>query len=219
MGSCPACQQTREESLAETRALQRQFRHDAWQRCLSEDYADYATADLADLKPNQDPDGKVSGWLDTPSRTLMLAGENSRGKTHAAFAVANEAAKRDLWVIAWNAADFHDALRPGGDPRALEYAERCDVLAYDDMGAEKVTEAVLKATYQLFDARVRNLRRNVITTNLPYDERGFTGTPKDKQPVHPNLLALYGGRIVHRILHDAIVARIVGDSFRKPAPW
>lgn len=139
--------------------------------------------------------------------------------THAAFAVANEAAKRDLWVVAWNAADFHDALRPGGDPRALEYAERCDVFLYDDMGAEKVTEAVLKATYQLFDARVRNRRKSMISTNLPYDERGFADTPPEQRPVRPNLIDLYGGRVVHRIMHEATVVRVLGDSFRKPVPW
>ncbi|MET8006201.1 ATP-binding protein [Nonomuraea glycinis] len=219
MGSCPACLQAREESRAEALALQRQFRQAAWQRCLAEDYADYATADLAGLKPEQDPDAKVSGWLDIDSRTLVLVGENSRGKTHTAFAVANEAARRDLWVIAWNAADFHDALRPGGDPRAYEYAERCDVLVYDDMGAEKISDAVLKATYQLIDARVRNRRKNVITTNLPYDERGFADTPAEMRPIKPNLIDVYGGRVVHRVIHEATVVRVLGDSFRKPVPW
>ncbi|MFD9947722.1 ATP-binding protein [Nonomuraea sp. NPDC059023] len=221
LGKCPACQQTRAEHRAGTRQLQRDFRQAAWQRVLESDYADYADASLAGLKPNQDPDGKVSGWLGTSSRTLILVGENSRGKTHAAFAVANHAARElDLWVVAWNAADFHEALRPGGNPRAYEFAERCDLLLYDDMGAEKVSEAVRKATYQLIDARVRNpRRRTMITTNLPYDERGFADTPAAKRPVQPNLMDLYGGRIVHRIMHEATVVRILGESYRTPVPW
>ncbi|MET7335913.1 ATP-binding protein [Nonomuraea sp. NPDC005650] len=222
IGTCPACVQAREEHRAGTLALQRQFRKDAWQRCLQEDYADYVAADLSELHPNQDPDGKVSNWLDTGSRTLILVGENSRGKTHTAFALGNHAAhERDLWVVAWNVADFHDALRPGGNPRAYEYAERCDLLIYDDMGAEKVSEAVRKQTYQLIDARVRNpqRRKTVITTNLPYDERGFADTPAEQRPVQPNLIDLYGGRIVHRIMHDATVVRVIGESHRMPTPW
>ncbi|MFG1976975.1 ATP-binding protein [Nonomuraea fuscirosea] len=220
LGKCPACQQAREDNRAEVLALQRQFRLDIWQRCLRDDFADYANAALSDLKPEQNPDGKVTGWLDSDARTLILAGENSRGKTHCAFAIGNHAAhERGMWVIAWNAADFHDAIRPGGDPRAYEYAELCDVLVYDDMGAEKMSEAVRKTTYQLLDRRVRNLRKTVLATNLPYDERGFADTPVELRPVRPNLVELYGGRIAHRLLQEAIVARITGDSWRKPAPW
>ncbi|MEU4231166.1 ATP-binding protein [Nonomuraea sp. NPDC026600] len=217
--ACPACQQAREETAASVSAQQREFRQAAWRRCLEGTYADYADAALSGLLPEQDPDGRVSRWLDTDSRTLVLVGDNSLGKTHTGFAVCNEAVRRDMWTIAWNVADLNDQLRPGGSIRAYEFAERCDLLFLDDLGAEKISEWTLEQLYRLIDARVRNRRRTGLSTNLPYDKRGFADTPKEQQPVTPNMIDRYGARIVHRIMHEATVVRVLGESFRKPAPW
>ncbi|MEU6713026.1 ATP-binding protein [Nonomuraea sp. NPDC046802] len=216
---CPACQRARQETAESVAAQQRAFRQAAWKRCLEGTYADYADATLSGLRPEQDPDGRVSRWLDTDSRTLVLVGDNSLGKTHTGFAVCNEAVRRDMWVVAWNVADLNDQLRPGGPIRAFEYAERCDHLFLDDLGAEKISEWTLEQLYRLIDSRVRNRRRTGISTNLPYDERGFNDTPPEKRPVHPNMIGRYGARIVHRIMHEATVVRVQGDSWRKPAPW
>lgn len=225
VGSCLACQAARRETAAEVVAQQREFRRAAWQRCLETTYSDYADADVADLGTHQDPDGRVSGWLDSDSRTLVLVGDNSTGKTHAAFAIGNQAAasgRRPWWVVAWNVADLNDKLRPGGPVRVYEYAERCDLLILDDLGAEKISDWTLQELYRLLDARVRNARlgrKTIITTNLPYDERGFKDTPPEKRPVLPNMLQRYTPRVTHRIMHGAAVVRIEGDSWRKPIPW
>ncbi|MGA4995933.1 ATP-binding protein [Nonomuraea bangladeshensis] len=216
---CPTCQRAREEVAAEVAYQQRVFRQGAWRRNLEGTYADYADATLDGLRPEQDPDGRVSRWLDTDSRTLVLVGDNSLGKTYAGFAVCNAAVARDMWVVAWNVADLNDQLRPGGNIRAFEYAERCDHLFLDDLGAEKISEWTLEQLYRLIDARVRNRRRTGISTNLPYDRRGFADTPKEQQPVTPNMIDRYGARIVHRIMHEATVVRFHGESFRKPVPW
>ncbi|WP_433513883.1 ATP-binding protein [Nonomuraea sp. CA-143628] len=217
--ACPACQRARKETAKSVLAQQREFRHKAWRRNLEGTYADYADATLSGLRPEQDPDGRVSRWLDTDSRTLVLVGDNSLGKTHAGFAVCNEAVRRDMWVVAWNVADLNDELRPGGNIRAFEFAERADHLFLDDLGAEKLSEWTLEQLYRLIDARVRNRRRTGLSTNLPYDKRGFADTPKEQQPVTPNMIDRYGARIVHRIMHEATVVRFHGESLRKPAPW
>ncbi|MEU4703414.1 ATP-binding protein [Nonomuraea dietziae] len=219
--TCPACQQERVELAETVAAQQREFRLAAWRRCLEGTYADYAHADIAKLEPHQNPEGKVSGWLDADSRTLVLVGTNSVGKTHTAFAIGNQAAHRakPWWTVAWNVADLNDQLRPGGPIRVYEYAERCDLLILDDLGAEKISEWTLEQLYRLLDSRVRNRRRTIITTNLPYDERGFADTPADKRPVNPNMIGRYGARVVHRIMHEATVVRVVGESWRKPVPW
>ncbi|PZG48681.1 hypothetical protein C1I98_12485 [Spongiactinospora gelatinilytica] len=93
------------------------------------------------------------------------------------------------------------------------------MLILHDLGAEKVTEWSLEQLYRLVDARVRNRRELVVTTNLPYDERGFADTPLEQRPVRPNLVERYGSRITERLLHGAVVVRVVGESRRKPVPW
>lgn len=220
-GSCLSCQRAREELRTEVTAQQREFRRAAWQRCLTGNYLEYAAADVAELTPEQDPDYRVSGWLDSASLTLVLVGDNSVGKSHAAFAVGNQAANRDepWWVVAWNLPDLNEQLRPGGPVRVYEYAERCDLLILDDLGAEKISDWTLQELYRLLEARVRNRRRTIITTNLPYDERGFADTPPEKRPVTPNMLARYGGRVTHRIIQRATLVRVRGESWRKPVPW
>jgi DNA replication protein DnaC len=122
-------------------------------------------------------------------------------------------------VIAWSVPDLNQQLRPGGPVRVYEYAERCDLLILDDLGAEKLSDWTLEQLYRLIDARVRNRRRTVITTNLPYDERGFKDTPDDARPVRPNMLDRYGARVTHRIVHEATLIRVTGQSWRKPIPW
>ncbi|MER6830905.1 ATP-binding protein [Streptosporangium sp. NPDC000563] len=220
----PTPEQEAREAAEWVRQQQARNRAMLWQRCLTGVYADYLNADLATLTAEQDPDGKVSGWLTSQSRTLLIAGENSRGKTHAAMAIGNQAAARQplpMWVTAWNTADLDAALRPSADDpeTVMGHACECDLLILDDLGAEKITEWTLEQLYRIVDARVRNHRKTIVTTNLPYDERGFADTPAEKRPVNPNLVGRYGHRITERLMHDATVVRVVGESWRKPVPW
>ncbi|WP_176955565.1 ATP-binding protein [Sinosporangium album] len=219
---------SREDDLREAqetvRALQARNRARWWERCLSGVYADYAAAAVETLTPDQDPGGRVSGWLESGSRTLLIAGENSRGKTWSAFAVGNQAAAvapLPMWVVAWNSADLDAALRPSSPncDKVMEHASECDLLILDDLGAEKVTEWTLEQLYRIVDARVRNRRRLVVTTNLPYDERGFSGSTAPAGPVTPNLVGRYGHRITERLIHEATMVRVTGPSWRRPVPF
>jgi DNA replication protein DnaC len=209
------------DARAEVEATRARNRVNAWRARLEHSWADFTGAALGDLDDVQDPGGRVSGWLDGPSRTLMLVGGYGTGKTHAALAVGNAAVgrPRPLWAVAWTVPDLNDALRPGGDPTALDHALACDLLLMDDLGAERITEWTIEQLYRIVDHRVRNCLKTVVPTNLPYDDRGFDDTPETARPVHPNLVERYGPRLVDRLIHDATIVRYRGTSRRRPIPF
>lgn len=206
---------------AEVAATRARNRVAAWERMVRSTYLDFVDASLDDLDTDQDPDGRIAGWLDGPARTLLLVGQAGLGKSHAAIAVGNAAVHRDtpMWALVWTVPDLNDALRPGGDPKALDHARAADVVLLDDMGAEQITEWTIDQLYKLIDFRVRNRRKTMINTNLPYDDRGFPETPKDARPVKPNLVDRYGHRLIDRIMHDAVIVRFQGHSRRRPIPF
>lgn len=206
---------------AEVEATRARNRVALWCRRVETSWLDFSAAALGDLDPAQDPDGRVSGWLDSPSRTLLLVGGYGTGKTHAALAIGHAAVgrPRPAWAVPWTVPDLNDALRPDGDPLALDHALHCDLLVLDDLGAERITEWTVEQLYRIVDHRVRNRRKTVVTTNLPYDERGFPETPEADRPVTPNLVGRYSRRLVDRLMHDATIVRYRGESRRRPIPF
>src|SRR5690554_4688824 len=72
----------------------------------------YANASYATLRPEQDPNGLVSRWLDSGPRSLLIAGPSRTGKTTAAYAIANDAHERGIWVLVRTATSLAAALKP-----------------------------------------------------------------------------------------------------------
>src|ERR1700733_1068262 len=79
--------------------------------------AEYSTADCASLPPQQDPGGQVSGGLPSDRPTLLLWGPSWHGKSTAAYAIGNDAARRGIWVETWFVPELADLLGP--TPRHL----------------------------------------------------------------------------------------------------
>lgn len=202
----------------QVRRVQSVNRRSRWERRLPARYRDVT---LTDLTPEQDQ-GRVGQWLDHRSLVLLLAGHPGTGKTHAAYAVGNAAVYRDdpLWAVAYTAADLNAALRPGGEREAYREASECGLLILDDLGREQVTEWTIEQLHRVLDVRNRERRRTVVTTNLPYDDRGFSWDRAPAgSPPPPNLLGRYGSPLLDRLMDDAAVVALRGESRRAPAPW
>jgi len=201
-----------EQAQAEMREAQRQFRQQAWTESIRR-ASRYETASLDRLYPQQDPDGKVTRWLASGKRNLVLKGESSRGKTHAAYAIGNAASAAGLWTVGWRFSDLLRELRPNGldpDRSAAEdawmHVTSCDILILDDFGGEaknSASEWVPAQAVDILDARARNERRTVITTNLSGRE----------------IRARYGDPVTNRIMERAEAALIDGDVIEPPDPF
>lgn len=203
----PALMRETDEDRQERQALSRLHRHNRYFRRLPKRYAG---AMLGDLHPtHQDPDGKVSRWLASGHQTLLLASaEPGLGKTHAAYAVGSEAVNEGLVVEAYTAMELLAALRP--NPRepmepanVLDDVLTCDLLVLDDLGRENATPWAQEQVHHVLNARLGNALRSVVTTNLTSDEMGQR----------------YGYPLVDRVLDDAVVVKVTGESRRRPAAW
>lgn len=133
---------------------------------------------------------------------LVLAGPVGTGKTHAAYALGNQAALAGLTTEAWAVVDLLEAMRPSGDAQAAYLARRARLLVLDDLGAQKASEWAVEAMTGLLDERVRENRHTVVTTNVP----------------EPDLEGAWGGRFMDRLRYRRAVAVFHGES-RRAAAW
>lgn len=203
----PALMRETDEDRHERETLSRLHRHNRYFRRLPKRYAG---AMLADLHPTeQDVDGKVSGWLDSGHQTLLLASAApGLGKTHAAYAVGSEAVNNGLTVEAYTAMELLSALRPNPrEPDApgqvLDDVLTCDLLVLDDLGRENATAWAQEQVHHVLNTRLGDQRRTVITTNLTAEEMGER----------------YGYPLLDRVLDDAVIVKVTGESRRRPAAW
>jgi len=184
------------EDRAERLARQAQNRRIAFDRSMP---AEFRTASVDQLEPEYAD--LIGGWLGTTSRTLVLSGPVGVGKSHAAYAVMRAAADAGRSVAAWAVPDLLAALQPDGDATAAVRSRSCEVLLLDDLGAEKPSDWRVEQIATLLDARVREARRQVITTNHLYDE----------------LARRYGERVMSRLTGGATVVRMAGPDRRRTA--
>lgn len=144
---------------------------------------------------------RVRAWLRSGSLHLVLAGPVGTGKTYAAYAVGNQALAAGMWVEAWTVPDLMDALRPGTqDPNAESRARRCQLLILDDLTA-KATDWEAERLTMLLDARVREQRQTLVTTNI---------TSQQIQEV-------WGTRAMDRLRYRLTALTFTGESRRTDA--
>lgn len=166
----------------------------------------YANASYDILTPAQNPGGKIARWWDTGPRSLVLAGPARTGKTTAAYAIANDIHSRDIWVMAWTAADLSAALKPdSGEPLAYDYATTCPLLLLDDLGRERVTDWWLEQLQRIVDHRCANELRLIVTTN--------SGGSADQ--AYDELVARYGHPVVERLIDGGGVLVLDGPAVRQ----
>ena len=120
----------------------------------------------------------LASW--PPARAFLWMGGNvGAGKTHAACAVLKHLhANRGVTGRFWGAGDVADGWRTASasDYEGPWTAERLDnalmlapVLVLDDVGAERATDFTSGKFYRVIDARWREQRPTIITTNVPAD--------------------------------------------------
>lgn len=199
--SAPPMEDRRTESPEEAQE-RRQRRLDAyaarWREKVPVMYQEATTADLDD----QQHAARVMGWLHSGSLHLVLAGPVGTGKTHAAYAVGNQALAAGKWVEAWSVGDLMDALRPGSqDQGAEERARKCHVLILDDLTG-KATDWEAERLTLLLDARVRDQRQTIVTTNITSGQ----------------ITETWGGRFMDRLRYRLTALTFQGES-RRGADW
>lgn len=141
---------------------------------------------------------------------LFITGDCGVGKSHLAFAIANDLIKQGNSVIAMTMIDLLIKLKSSystenqTEEQILKIYEDCVLLVIDDLGKEKPTDWVLQMIYAIIDRRYNAKRPIIITTNFNASE----------------LIKRFGdnsiGRaIVDRLFETCQYVPVVGDSFRK----
>lgn len=142
----------------------------------------------------------------TAGKGLLLAGPCGTGKTHLGCAILNCALEDGRTAAYWNVPEMFDALLPGrSEERAqgdiLDKAYMARVLLLDDLGAEKPSEWTQKQLTIIIDARYRDNKPTIITTNAAGKE----------------LLNSCGARVYSRLMdtHKNTVATLTATDFRR----
>lgn len=165
---------------------------------------------LSTLDTRQYPQ-RIAAWLADPeARTLVLFGGTGTGKTKAAIAAGYAAAGQGVHTRFISQLDYLLALRPGGTDDSGAFRERyagTGLLILDDLGAETedASQFVRQEIVALLDSRLRQDRRQIITTNLM-----------------PEVLAdSFGDRTVSRLRDRAVILTLEGGDRRNMAraPW
>lgn len=155
----------------------------------------------ADLTAQEQCAGAVAPWLASGSPTLLLVGASGIGKTHAAYAVLNDAHQQGLEVAGGTTVDLLASMRPNPeDPQLAKDARKTQLFLLDDLGVEKPTETALSELTNLLSTRGSSNLRQIITTNL-----GQTALEDH-----------LGHRTVDRLLAGATIAKFTGASRRQP---
>lgn len=141
-----------------------------WPSITHEEFKD-ATLDVLD----PDVRNAVERWLASPPGTnLLFVGRKGRGKTFAAWAVLHHLYMHGTGVLARSMIELLDEIKAGfKSPEPSTIMQRVctvDVFLLDDLGAQSDTQFAAERITALMDARWRDKRATIITTNLSYED-------------------------------------------------
>jgi DNA replication protein DnaC len=223
------------EDAAQRRAAQNRGKARLWEDRIP---AVNRNASLDTLRPQQDPKGKVTGFLAGTRSVLLLLGPAGHGKTNCAVAVGWQVRRRGGTCVYWSCPALRDALwteryetpQDAAERRAaLDTAVSADLLVLDDLGGERRdTEWGFwtDRLYTILSARSENGRLTIITANAAgEDGKAITdeidpGTGRvlrSKGMIAQTVIdARYTTRVARRILDFCVAAWIEGDPVLPP---
>lgn len=192
--------ETPESVRVQVREMQAKARRDQFEESIPRRYA---AAAVGGLHPEHQSRDVVAGWLVSESQTLFISGPVGTGKTHAGYAVLKQALEAGVWVHGCSVLDLLDYLRPNALTSPMpRIAEQCDLFLFDDLAAERDTEWAVEQFGGIIDARTREGKRQIVTTNLSY----------------AHLVERLGRRVMSRLTGGATVIEFSGHDLRR-ALW
>lgn len=136
--------------------------------------------------------GQLAGWDGTSN--VLLVGNVGAGKTHAAVALARTVHDQGGTVGFWPVVELLDALRPAGDPRAMDRTVAVDVLVLDDLGLERPSDWTFERLYAVVNRRWLERRPTIVTSNLSAGElERSAGAPMWSRLYHDAIRVVAGG--------------------------
>jgi DNA replication protein DnaC len=138
---------------------------------------------------------------------ICIYGRAGNGKSHLAAALVNRVIQRGFTAVFIEVPDLFSRIKAtyGADGEASEdkimrSLASCDLLVLDDAGAEKPSVWVQEKFYQIINARYKNRKPLVVTTNTP-DMAG--------------LEEILGFRAYDRVLEMCTPLKNNGESYRR----
>jgi len=146
----------------------------------------------------------------SPPRNVLLLGPSGVGKSHIAQALGQRACLAGYKVLYVTAHDMHKQLRAargdGSHERRLLRFTTPDLLILDDLGLRELAQEETIDLYDIIRLRYERVS-TIVTSNRALDELpAIFGDP------------LLSSAAMDRLLDDAHVIVIEGDSYRNPPP-
>jgi len=147
-------------------------------------------------------DNRIHTWLEGmvrgENRTLLIGGHTGTGKSWSLWKSV-ETLLHNGWRGRWeiiNADTFRQVTTPPVDEERLDRIRRCEFLAFDDLGAMRVSEWAAENLYSVVDYRWSHQLPLVITSN------------------ESDIDALVGPRIASRLCQDLSTIVLDGPDRR-----
>lgn len=109
------------------------------------------------------------------SQSLLMQGQFGTGKTHLAAAVRNQLFKKHYRVLFVSMPDYLEKLKESFNDKnqnqrhhIYKFAKEADLLIFDDVGANKMSEWAIAELFRLVDAR--RSKCTIYTTNLTSEQ-------------------------------------------------
>lgn len=145
-------------------------------------------------------------WM-RATNSLVISGPTGVGKTYLMSMIAVEAARAERIVRYHRTSDLIEKLalsRADGTHRSLvNFYRRIDLLLLDDFGLSPVPIAASRELLEILDERI-DVAPTVIASQFPPES--FHLLIEDKTA---------GDAIIDRIIHDALMVNLSGESMRK----
>lgn len=162
----------------------------------------FANDEFASSTPSRIARAYVQNWeaMKRENAGLLFTGSVGTGKTFYAACIVNALIENGVFAAMTSLSRIIRLPFDGFDKALLNLAE-ADLVAFDDVGAERDTSFALERAFDAVDARIRARKPIIVTTNLSPQELRNAGNIREQ-------------RIYDRILGACAVVPVVGASIR-----